>query len=72
MDGVANEDDYDHFGDPMSDDDDDDEVYVKRRIKTTLPMKDHTPWKRKSHNKGLNYSTTNKKGKKLITQKRRR
>ena len=52
----------------MREDDDDDEVYVKRRINTTLPKKDHTPWKRKSHNEGLNYSSTNKKGKKL-TQK---
>ena len=55
----------------MREDDDDDEVYVKRRINTTLPKKDRTPWKRKSHNEGLNYSSTNKKGKKL-TQKRKR
>src|ERR1041385_7823958 len=72
MDGVANIEDYDHYGNPMREDDDDDEGYVKRRMKTTLPMKDHTPWKRKSHNEGLNYSETNKKGKKLITKKRLR
>ena len=72
MDVDANEEDYDQYGNPMREDDDDDEAYVKRRIKTTLPMKDRTPWKRKSHNEGLNYSATNKKGKKPITQKRRR
>ena len=71
MDGVANEEDYDQYGNPMREDDDDDEAYVKRRINTTLPKKDRTPWKRKSHNEGLNYSTANKKGKKL-TQKRKR
>src|SRR3954470_24907722 len=49
----------------------DDEVYVKRRINTTLPKKNRTPWKRQSHNEGLNYTLTNKKGKKL-TQKRKR
>ena len=68
MDGVANEEDYDQYGNPMREDDDDDEVYVKRRINTTLPKKNRTPWKRQSHNEGLNYSSTNKKGKKL-TQK---
>ena len=72
MDGVANVEDYDQYGNPMREDDDDDEAYVKRRRKTTLPMKDRTPWKRKSHNEGLNYSETNKKGKKLITKKRPR
>jgi hypothetical protein len=71
MDGVANEEDYDQYGNPVREDDDDDEAYVKRRINTTLPKKDRTPWKRKSHNEGLNYSTANKKGKKL-TQKRKR
>ena len=71
MDGVANEEDYDQYGNPMREDDDDDEVYVKRRINTTLPKKNRTPWKRQSHNEGLNYSSTNKKGKKL-TQKRKR
>src|SRR5215216_3977494 len=70
MDGVANEEDYDQYGNPMREDDDDDDVYVKKRINTTLPKKDHTPWKRKSHNEGLNYSSMNKKGKKL-TQNRK-
>ena len=72
MDGVTNEEDYDQYGDPMREDDDDDEAYVKRRSKTTLPKKDHTPWKRKIHDEGLNYSTANKKGKKITVKCRRR
>ena len=72
MDGVANEEDYDQYGDLMREDDaDDDETYIKRTMKTTLPMKDRTPWKRKSHDHGLNYSTRNKRGKKKISLKRR-
>ena len=71
MDGVANEEDYDQYGNPMREDDDDDEAYVKRRIKTTWRRKDRTPWLRKSH-EGLNYSATNKKGKKLNVKRRRR
>ena len=59
MDGVANKEDYDQYGNPMKEDDDDNEPYVKRRIKTTLPKKDRTPWCRNSHNEGLNYSTKN-------------
>ena len=66
MDGVANKEDYDQYGDPMREDDaDDDETYAKRKMKTTLPMKDHNPWRRKSHDHGLNYSTTNKRGNKI-------
>ena len=72
MDGVANEEDYDQYGNPMREDDDDDEAYVKRRIKTTLRKKDHTPWFRKRHKEGLNYSTTYKKGKKLNVKHRQR
>ena len=72
MDGVANEEDYDQFGIPMREDDDDDEAYVKRRSKTTLPKKDLLPFKRKSHDDGLNYSTRgNKKGKKTTVKRRR-
>ena len=55
MDGIANEEDYDQYGNPMREDDDDDEAYVKRRIKTTWRRKDRTPWLRKSHKEGLNY-----------------
>src|SRR5664279_4266331 len=65
MDGVANEEDYDQYGDPMREDDDDDEAYVKRRSKTTLPKKG-LPFQRKSHDEGLNYSIEK------ITVKRRR
>ena len=72
MDGVANEEDYDQYGNPMREDDDDDEAYVKRRINTTSPKKDHTPRFRKSHKEGLNYSETNKKGKKLNVKHCRR
>ena len=46
MDGVANEEDYDHYGNPMREDDDVDEVYVKRQISTTLPKKNRTPWEK--------------------------
>ena len=56
MDGVANEEDYDQYGYPMGEDDANDvEIYVNRRMKTTLPTKDRNPRKRKSHNHGLNY-----------------
>ena len=73
MDGVANEEDYDQYGDPMREDDaDDDETYVKRRMKTTLPTKDRNPWRRKNHDHGLNYSTTNKRGKKISLKCRHR
>ena len=72
MDGVANEEDYNQYGDPMREDDDDDEAYVKRRSKTTLPQKDRTPWKRKTHDEGPNYSASNKKGKKITVKRRRR
>src|SRR5664279_2490389 len=37
LDGVANEEDYDQYGDPMREDDDEDEAYIQRRSKTTLP-----------------------------------
>ena len=72
MDGVTNEEDYDQYGNPMREDDDDDEAYVKRRIKTTLRKKERTPWLRKSHKEGLNYSAMNKKGKMLNVKRRRR
>ena len=39
MDGVANEQDFDKYGDPKMEDDNDDEViaYTTRRSRTTLP-----------------------------------
>ena len=69
MNGVANEEDYDNYGDPMREDEDDNEVYVKRRSKTMLPKK-VLPFKRKSHDDGLNYTTGNKKGKKIRVKQR--
>ena len=73
IDGVANEEDYDQYGDPMREDDaDDDETYVKRRMKTTLLTKYRNPRRRKIHDHGLNYSTTNKRGKKISLKRRRR
>ena len=62
MDGVANEEDYDQYGNPMREDDDDDEAYVKRRINTTLPKKDRTPWCRKSHKGGSIIRQRTRKG----------
>ena len=56
MDGVAYEEDYDQYDNVMMEDDDEDEAYMKTRIKTTLPKKDHTLWCRKRRIK-----TTNKK-----------
>ena len=70
MDGVANEEDYDQYGDPMREDDDDDEAYIKRRNRTTLP-KDHRPFKRRSHNEGINYTAANKKRKKMTVKRGR-
>ncbi|KAI5005827.1 hypothetical protein ZWY2020_033070 [Hordeum vulgare] len=72
MDGVANEEYHDQYDNPMREDDDDDEAYVKKRIKTTWLRKNRTPWLWKSHKEGLNYSATNKKGKKLNVKRRRR
>ena len=63
MDGVANEEEFDQYGDPKmedDDDDDDDATYTTRRSRTTLP-KSGRPFKRRSHDKGLNYSTATKK-----------
>jgi hypothetical protein len=67
MDGVANEQDFDKYGDPKMEDDDDDEVpYTTRRSRTTLPK--GRPFKRRSIQgvPGLNYSTARKKGKKIV------
>lgn len=66
IDGVADEDEFDMFGDPNIDDDqeDDDITYTTRRSRTTLPRQGR-PFKRRSHNVGLNYATSTKKGKKI-------
>ena len=62
MDGVANEQDFDQYGDPRMEDD-----YVNQaKYTTTLPKKG-LPFKRRSDDvPGLNYSTATKKGKKIM------
>ena len=63
MDRVANEQDFDQYGDPkMEEDDDNDEAtYTTRRSRTTL-LKGR-PFKRKSHDvPGINYATATNKG----------
>ena len=66
MDGVANEQDFDKYGDPKMEDD----YTAQARYTTTLPKKG-LPFKRKSEDvPGLNYSTATKKGKKKIVSKR--
>ena len=68
MDGVANEQDFDQYGDPKiedADEDDEETKYTSRRSSTTLPT--CRPFKRRSHDvPGLNYSTATKKGKKIV------
>ena len=56
MDGVANEQDFDKYGDPKMEHDDDDEVlYTTRRSRTTLPkgrkLKRRTPFAKKKGKK---------------------
>ena len=47
MDGVANEQDFDKYGDPKMEDDNDDEVpYTTRRSRTSLPK--GRPFKRRT------------------------
>ena len=66
MDGVANEQDFDKYGDPKMEDD-----YAAQDTYTTTLPKKGLPFKRKSGGvPGLNYSTTTKKGKKKIVRKR--
>jgi hypothetical protein len=69
MDGVAHEEDFGQYGDPLEDDDDDDATpYTTRRSRTTLPPKSSgLPFTRRSKNvPGLNYATATKKGKKIV------
>jgi hypothetical protein len=49
-------------------DDDDDETYVPRRRGRTMLPKTGRPFKRKSHDVGLNYSQGNKKSKKTLVK----
>src|SRR3954465_7139074 len=65
--GMDDEDDFDMFGDPNIEDDEDDDdrtKYTTRRSRTTLPRSGR-PFKRSSHDVGLNYATATKKGKKI-------
>ena len=68
MDGVANGQEFDQYGNPKiedADEDDEETKYTSRRSKTTLPT--GRPFKRRSHDVlGLNYSTTTKKDKKIV------
>ena len=58
MDGVANEQDFDKYGDPKMEHDDDDEMpYTTRRSRTTLPKV--RPFNRKT-------PFAKKKGKKIV------
>ena len=69
MDGVANEQDFDQYGDPKmeEDEDDDEETYTTRRSRTTLPKSGGLLFARRSRDvPGLNYSTATKKGKKIV------
>jgi hypothetical protein len=65
MDGIANEVDFDQYGDPMEDDDEDNTPHTTRRSRITLP-KQGLSFRRRSHDVGLNYSSANKKGKKIV------
>jgi hypothetical protein len=66
MDGVANEQDFDMYGDPkMEDESNADEPYPTRRSRTSQPK--GLPFKRRSLEvSGLNYSTLTNKGKKIV------
>ena len=61
MDGVANEQDFDKYGDPRIEHDDDDEVaaYTTRRSRTTLPK--GCPFHRRT-------PFAKKKGKKIVNR----
>jgi len=68
MDGVANKQDFDQYGDPKIEDDDDYDAatYITRRKRTTLPKKGSPFERRNIKVPGLNYSTATKKGKKIV------
>ena len=68
MDGVANEQDFDQYGDPKIEDDNnyDASTYITRRKRTTLPKKGSPFERRNIKVPGLNYSTATKKGKKIV------
>jgi hypothetical protein len=70
MEGAATEQDFDKYGDPKIEEEFD--KYFDRpsdaagRRKTTLPAKGSPYTRRNPHVSGLNYSTTTKKGKKIV------
>jgi hypothetical protein len=67
MDGVAHEEEFYQYGDPKIEDDDDDKTpYAPKRSRPTLPKK-CILFRRRSHDVGLNYSTSIKIGKKKNT-----
>src|ERR1044072_3930003 len=71
MDGAANEQDFDKYGDPKIEDDDDDDAIPNksRRSRTTLP-KGIRPFKRINLGiPGLNYANPKKKGKRIVKSK---
>jgi hypothetical protein len=75
MEGAATKQDFDKYGDPKIEEEFD--KYFNRpsdaagRRKTTLPTKGCPYTRRNPHVSGLNYSTTMKKGKKIVTSRRR-
>jgi hypothetical protein len=75
MEGVATKQDFDKYGDPNIEEEFD--KYFDRpsdaagRRKTTLPAKGYPYTRRNPHVSGLNYSTATKKGKKIVTSRRR-
>ena len=71
MDGAANEQDFDKYGDPKIEDDDDDDAvtHKSRRSRTTLP-KGVRPFIRRNQGvPGVSYATARKKGSKKIVKR---
>jgi hypothetical protein len=75
MEGAATKQDFDNYGDPKIEEEFD--KYYDRpsnatgRRKTTLPAKGCPYTRRNPHVSGLNNSTAMKKGKKIVTSRRR-
>ena len=65
MDGVANEQDFDQYGDPKmeDDDDDDEETYTTRRSRTTLKVRWSSVRKKKSRCSGSKLFNRHQEGK---------
>jgi len=74
MDGVANEQDFDKYGDPKMEEEfdkyfDDLATTSTRKTKTTLPTKGCPFTRRSIQHPGLNYSEAKKKGKKIVKRR---